>query len=101
MYGPDASGPVRADLPSPIPPHALEGLITVQRARKYRQVLARRTGRIAVVVEDCFDPHNATAIIRTCDAFGVHRVVVTTARNAFKINAKISQGSHHYVDLRV
>jgi tRNA (guanosine-2'-O-)-methyltransferase len=64
-------------------------------------VLARRCGRLVIVVEDCFDPHNATAIVRTCDAFGIHRVVVTTSRNAFKINRKISQGSHHYVELPV
>lgn len=90
-----------SDIPSPIPAHPLDALLTPERARKYRQVLARRTGRIAVVVEDCHDPHNATAIIRTCDAFGIHEVHVTTTRNAFKINRKISQGSHFYVDLHV
>ncbi|MBA3709038.1 MAG: RNA methyltransferase [Planctomycetes bacterium] len=89
------------ELPSPIPPHPVDRILTPERARKYRQVLARRTARLAVVVEDCHDPHNATAIIRTCDAFGVHRVFVTTGRNAFKINRRVSQGSHHYVDLHV
>jgi tRNA (guanosine-2'-O-)-methyltransferase len=97
------TGPVtgRADLPSPVPVHALDRLLTAERARKYRQVLARRTGRLVVVVEDCFDPHNATAIVRTCDAFGLQRVAVTTGRNAFKVNRKVSQGSHLYVDLQV
>jgi tRNA (guanosine-2'-O-)-methyltransferase len=89
------------DLESPIPPHPLDALLTPERARKYRQVLARRTGRIAVIIEDCYDPHNATAIIRTCDAMGIHEVHVTTTRNAFKINRKISQGSHLYVDMHV
>lgn len=91
----------RVILPSPVPEHPLDRLITPERARRYRQVLARRTGRLVIVVEDCFDPHNATAIVRTCDAFGIHRVVVTTSRNAFKINRKVSQGSHHYVDLPI
>jgi tRNA (guanosine-2'-O-)-methyltransferase len=88
------------ELPSPVPAHRLDGQLTPERARKYRQVLARRTGRLAVVVEDCFDPHNATAIVRTCDAFGIHRVLVVTGRNAFKVNRKISQGSHLYLDLQ-
>jgi tRNA (guanosine-2'-O-)-methyltransferase len=96
-----AGAPLARELPSPIGPHPVDTLLTPERARKYRQVLARRTTRLAVVVEDCHDPHNATAIIRTCDAFGVHRVFVTTARNSFKVNRRISQGSHHYVDLRV
>lgn len=97
------TGPVtgRSDLPSPVPVHPLDRLLTPERARKYRQVLARRTGRLVVVVEDCFDPHNATAIVRTCDAFGLQRVVVTTGRNAFKVNRRVSQGSHLYVDLQV
>jgi tRNA (guanosine-2'-O-)-methyltransferase len=75
--------------------------MTASRAQKYRQVLARRTEKLIVVVEDCYDPHNATAIVRTCDAFGLQRVVVTTGRNAFRVNRKISQGSHLYVDLAV
>lgn len=100
MLGPDhVVG--RADLPSPVPPHPLDSLVTDKRARKYRQVLARRTERLIIVVEDCFDPHNATAIVRTCDAFGLQRVVVTTGRNHFKVNRKVSQGSHVYMDLQV
>jgi len=101
MFGPGEEVALRTQLPSPVGEHALDRLLTPERARKYRQVLARRTGRLMVVVEDCFDPHNATAIIRTCDAFGVHRVLVTTGRNAFKVNPKVSQGSHFYADLCV
>jgi tRNA (guanosine-2'-O-)-methyltransferase len=103
MRGPDGEGGGRLarELPSPVPPHPLDPRITPDRARKYRQVLARRTGRLAIVVEDCFDPHNATAITRTCDACGVHRVVVTTARNRFKVNRQVSQGVHRYLDLQI
>ncbi len=100
MYGP--AGPFSLpDLPSPVPPHPADSLLTGDRARKYRQVLARRSKRLVIVVEDCHDPHNATAIVRTCDAFGLSRVVVTTSRNSFKINPKISQGSHYYVEVEV
>ncbi len=100
MRGP--TGPFsQPDLPSPVPAHPADALLTPERAHKYRQVLARRTKRLVIVVEDCTDPHNATAIVRTCDAFGLSRVVVTTNRNSFKINPKISQGSHFYVDVEV
>ena len=101
MLGPEHPVIGRNDLPSPVPPHSLDPLITAERARKYRQVLARRTDRLVIVVEDCYDPHNATAIVRTCDAFGLQRVVVTTGRNHFKVNRKVSQGSHLYMDLQV
>jgi tRNA (guanosine-2'-O-)-methyltransferase len=95
------SGRLQRELPSPVPVHPLDARVTANRARTYRQVLARRCARIAVVIEDCFDPHNATAIVRTCDACGLHRIVVTTAKNGFRVNGKVSQGVHRYLDLQV
>ena len=91
----------RAELPSPVGPHPADGLVTVERATAFRQVLARRTTRLAVVVEDCYDPHNATAAMRRCDIFGIHRVHVTTGRSRFKVNRRVSQGAHRYLDLRI
>lgn len=84
-----------------LPPHPLDELLTPERAAKYRVVLARRTRRLVLVVEDCHDPHNATAVVRTADAFGLQEVHVTTSRSAFKVNPKVSQGSHLHVDLKV
>ncbi|MEK7414831.1 MAG: RNA methyltransferase [Planctomycetota bacterium] len=89
------------ELPSPVPIHSLDARITPERAYKYRQVLARRTTRLVVVIEDCYDPHNATAILRTCDTMGIHRCVVTTANNGFRVNPQVSQGVHRYLDLHV
>jgi tRNA (guanosine-2'-O-)-methyltransferase len=88
-------------LPSPIPPHPGEAALTEARASRFRQVLARRTGRLAVVVEECHDPQNATAVMRTCDCLGIHRVHVVAGRNRFKVNPRVSQGVHRYIDLRI
>jgi tRNA (guanosine-2'-O-)-methyltransferase len=88
-------------LPSPVGPHPLEGSLTEERRERFRQVLARRVTSLTVVLEDCYDPHNATAVMRTCEAFGIHRIHVLTGRNSFKVNRRISQGSHRYVDLVV
>ncbi|NRA38886.1 MAG: RNA methyltransferase [Planctomycetes bacterium] len=89
------------ELPSPIAGHPLDAMLTESRQYLYRQVLARRVQNICVIVEDCHDPHNATAVIRSCDAYGIHHVHVTTSKNTFKINRQISQGTHRYVDLHV
>ncbi len=101
MRGPVNPIPFQRDLPSPVGPHPLDALLTPERARRLRQVLSRRTGRITVVIEDSYDPHNATAIVRTCDAFGLSELHVTTARNAFKVNTRVSQGTHRYLDLHI
>ena len=97
----DEERPVPPILPSPIPAHPVDQLLTEARQTKYRQVLARRVKRICVVIEDCHDPHNATAVIRSCDAYGIHNVHVTTQKNTFKVSRAISQGTHRYVDLHV
>lgn len=103
MRGPEGGNAGRFvhELPSPVPAHPLDARITAERARRYRQVLARRTRSLVVIIEDCYDQHNATAILRTCDAVGIHTCVVTTARNGFKVNSQVSQGVHRYLDLRV
>lgn len=44
---------------------------TARRIRRIDEVLKARDGGLAVVLEDIHDPHNAEAILRTCDAFGV------------------------------
>lgn len=88
-------------LPSPVPPHPGDALLTERRAELFRQVLARRCARLAVVLEDCHDPHNASAVLRSCDAFGLHRVHVVAARADFKVNPRITNGAHRHLDLRV
>jgi len=45
------------------------------RMNKIKAVVAQRQSGLVVVLEDIHDPHNAAAILRTCDAFGIQRVV--------------------------
>ena len=47
--------------------------MTPQREEKLKKVLASRQQGV-VVLEDIHDPHNAAAIFRTCDAFGIQKV---------------------------
>ena len=74
------------ELPSPIIEHELENVLTEARRARFRQVLARRTTRVAVVIEDCYRMHNVGAILRSCEAFGVHRVHVVTGGARFRLS---------------
>lgn len=48
--------------------------MTKERLEKLTKVAALRQKNLAVILEDLHDPHNAAAILRTCDAFGVQDV---------------------------
>jgi tRNA (guanosine-2'-O-)-methyltransferase len=47
---------------------------TERRVERVRAVLRQRQPDLTIVLEDVHDPHNASAVLRTCDAVGVLRV---------------------------
>ena len=67
--------------------------ITEHRAGRIRDVLARRQTDLTLVINNIHDPHNVSAILRSCDAFGVHRVHLLYTDTAFPALGKKSSGS--------
>lgn len=65
-------------------------MVTERRERRMREVLGRRWDDLAVVIENVHDAHNASAILRSCDAFGAGRVVLCYTKEEFP---KISGGA--------
>ena len=57
-------------------------------------VLARRTRFLTVVVEDIYQSHNAAAVMRACECFGVQDLHVVPRRNVFRIdNGSLGRGA--------
>lgn len=54
--------------------------MTPERKDKLNKVLSRRQPDLTVVLENVFDPHNISAVMRTCDAVGVQEVYVLNTR---------------------
>lgn len=50
--------------------------MTPQRKERISSVLAKRQNDITVVLENVFDPHNISAVMRSCDAVGVQEIFV-------------------------
>lgn len=54
----------------------IKGFATESRVKRLEDVIRNRTNRLTVVLEDIRQPHNASAILRSCDCFGVQQVHV-------------------------
>lgn len=68
-------------------------MLSTSRLKKFQQVSADRQSGLAVVLEDIHDPHNAAAILRTCDGLGVQDVYVIFEQEAFYNIKKVGKVS--------
>jgi tRNA (guanosine-2'-O-)-methyltransferase len=72
-----------------------------RRAEKFRRVLSRRQSDLTVVLENIHDPHNVSAIFRSCDAVGVLRVELLYNVEKFpRIGRKSSSSANKWLDCR-
>lgn len=75
--------------------------VTPRRASLLKSVSENRTRHFCMVLEDLFDPHNISAIIRTAEVFGLQDVHVIEEMNAYKINKSILKGSFKWMNINL
>jgi tRNA (guanosine-2'-O-)-methyltransferase len=54
--------------------------MTPERTERLTSVLNKRQDDITVVLENVFDPHNISAVMRTCDAVGVQEIYILNTK---------------------
>lgn len=77
----------------------LSRFITENKLTRFDEVLQYRTRYITVVLEDIFQSHNASAVLRTCDCFGVQDVHIIENQNAYTVNPDVALGSSKWLNL--
>ena len=77
----------------------LETYLTDRRRYLYDKVLAERTNHFTVAIEDVYQLHNTSAVIRSCDVFGIQNVHVIEEINAKRIDREIAMGAQKWVDI--
>jgi tRNA (guanosine-2'-O-)-methyltransferase len=78
---------------------SLWAFISENKRTKMLEVIQNRTRYLTVVLEDIFQPHNASAVLRTCDIFGVQDIHVVEAKYAFKPISTVAMGASKWVDV--
>lgn len=77
----------------------LETIITENRREKFLKVLSQRTRHFTVAVEDIFQLHNASAVMRSCEVFGVQELNVVEEKYGKTIDKEIAMGAQKWVDV--
>ena len=74
--------------------------ITPERYAKMLRVLDMRTRKLAVVLEDVYQPHNAAAVLRSCDAFGIQDAYFIENKYLDRISGSVDTGASKWLTLR-
>jgi tRNA (guanosine-2'-O-)-methyltransferase len=74
-------------------------LIPEEKGQLFDTIAANRTNYLTVVLEEIFQEHNASAIIRTCDCFGIQELHVIEKENQYKVQRDIARGANKWVDM--
>jgi tRNA (guanosine-2'-O-)-methyltransferase len=77
----------------------LETFLTDSRKEKFAKVLEQRTKYFTVATEDVYQLHNTSAVMRSCDVFGIQEVNIVEERNSKRIDSEIAMGAQKWVDL--
>lgn len=77
----------------------LETFLTENRKERFHKVLPQRTKHFTVATEDVYQLHNTSAVIRSCDVFGIQEVNIVEEKNSKRIDREIAMGAQKWVDL--
>ena len=77
----------------------LENILTENRKERFLNVLKNRTNHFTIVVEDVFQMHNTSAVMRSCEVFGIQELNVIEQRYGKSIDKEIAMGAQKWVDI--
>ena len=77
----------------------LESFLTEERRNRFREVLKYRTKFLTIAAEDVFQLHNASAIVRSADVFGLQEVHLIEGLYGKRVDKNIAMGAQQWVDV--
>lgn len=77
----------------------LETFLTPRRIALFDKVIQERTNHFTVATQDVYQLHNTSAVIRSCEVFGIQNIHVIEERKPKRIDREIAMGAQKWVDV--
>lgn len=77
----------------------LQEYLTPRRRELFEKVLSQRTDHITVVAQDVYQLHNTSAVVRSCDVFGIQDLHIIEENLPRRIDKEIAMGAQKWVDV--
>jgi tRNA (guanosine-2'-O-)-methyltransferase len=74
-------------------------IITPSKQEMFDRIASQRTRHLTVALENVYQEHNASAVLRTCDCFGIQDLHVIEKDNQYKVQRDIALGAGRWVDM--
>ena len=77
----------------------LSNFVSDNKKNKINEIVLNRTRHLTVVLEDIFQSQNASAVLRTCDCFGIQDVHIIENRYLYELNPDVELGSAKWLSI--
>lgn len=77
----------------------LSNCISDNKRKKFEEISALRTRHVTVVLEDIYQPQNASAVLRTSECLGLQDVHIIENRNKYNLNPDVVMGSSKWINI--
>lgn len=74
-------------------------IVSESKKEMYDRIASQRTNYLTVVLENIHQEHNASAVLRSCDCFGIQNLHVIEKNNRYKVQRDIALGAGRWVDV--
>ncbi len=77
----------------------LTQFISENRKQRFDDVIQQRTNHLQIVLENIYQEHNASAVLRSAESFGIQHVHFIENKNSLKISVDVAMGSSNWLTL--
>ena len=78
----------------------LEQFVSERRLNKFKNVLSLRMNHFQIVLENIYQAHNASAVLRSADCFGIQYIHAIENKHTYKVSEDVAMGSGNWITLK-